>query len=53
MDRERLCLSHMQKGTYYVQIYDKYCFKYYVDNKNGAEIYKIKHSEYLNIHPEI
>ena len=21
------------------------------DNKNGAEIYKIKHSEYLNFHP--
>jgi hypothetical protein len=31
MGRERLRLSHMQKGTYYVQIYDKYCFKYYVD----------------------
>ena len=24
MDRERLRLSHMQKGTYYVQICDKY-----------------------------
>jgi hypothetical protein len=27
----RLRLSHIQKGTYYVQIYDKYCLKYYVD----------------------
>jgi hypothetical protein len=31
MDRERLRLSHIQKGTYYEQIYDIYCFKYYVD----------------------